>query len=1130
MKTSFTLRAAWAAFGLFIGLAAGLSAEEPYLEFVTGLRSRGYYDFAEQYLRDLQQDGRVPADVKAVVAYELGVTIRDSARALLIPEEQRQRLDEAQAAFEQFAKAAPQHELAGRANSERAKILVEKARVDLWDADGTSESAKKQQLRESARKYVGMSREIYATAAEQLKKNFESFPGFIPQEEREKIQQREAAEAEYIQAQLNLAETTYWDAQTYDHADAKRKEALSTAMEEFEKIHTAYRSMIGGLLARLWQGKCLEEIGQKEGIDAALGIYGELLRHDGSSTSMLALQSKAQQFQLICYNHDTKKEYRLINQLATEWLKSEANRRLKATETGKGIEWEQARALEKLGDERTVPENERTTYLNQALNIARGLARRAGPHKAPAAGMVARISTKLGRDSNDPTDFNSAYGRADELFNQAQEITKQISAAVAAKKSTEAQSHAEARKGVAAELTRMLGLALQLADKSSEQALVRRSELLLAVSYLWQERSYEATAVSEYFLRNHSNAQPDMLSLAGNIAITSLQDAYLRAPKEDREFEKEHTLALAAMVSTRWPNSDLADKANLNVGGLLFDGGDYDGAAQAWLKIPNSSKTYGVAQLKAGSAFFELYTRKAHLEASERPPAEQLAQWLADAEKYLQQGVDLEAKATPAESENRDLLLGKLALAQVRNRIGVYKTQGAKLGSIELITAEPHALTKAVQTPPGETRPDDPGSIKGRQMASLVYQELLRAQIGAKDIDAARDARTKLEEVGAGGDTAALTQIFVQFGRQLQDELEQLKASGANDRLKEVRDGFEAFLSDLYDREDAQQTFNSLLWIAETYASLGESAEDDLIKSQDYFNRSANAYDRIITRGATDPAFLVSPSNGPIVRIRMLECRLRQKDYEAAEKVLFEVLKESPSNPGTQQSGARLYQEWAEMGDSSKLQYALNGRKEPVVLWGWGELANKMRGQVGNADLQQLYYEATYRYAQSYHQQAAKQSGDDRKKSLENALLVFDTFTRTSRNVPQDVYDRMNTLYKSLLSDAGQADSDMPVPGSRSGGGSRKGEGDKGRREPPPPPPPQPEPEPPANTGNVIVVLGLLVLGGAAVFGIFAWTTSQSKKKRAAALAAIAASSPAPKKRKPATSARAPGKPPSEGE
>ena len=57
---------------------------------------------------------------------------------------------------------------------------------------------------------------------------------------------------------------------------------------EFEKIHTAYRSMIGGLLARLWQGKCLEEIGQREGIDAALGIYRELLLHDGRSSSMLA--------------------------------------------------------------------------------------------------------------------------------------------------------------------------------------------------------------------------------------------------------------------------------------------------------------------------------------------------------------------------------------------------------------------------------------------------------------------------------------------------------------------------------------------------------------------------------------------------------------------------------------------------------------------------------------------------------------------------------------------------------------------------------------------------------------------------------------------------------------------------
>ena len=1102
-----------------VSLSAGmLRAEEPYMEFVTGLRNRGYFDFAEAYLQSLDGKAGVPQEVQQVVPYELGVTLRDSARRLLIPEEQREKLDEAQAAFERFAKGAPQHPLAGRANSERAKILVEKARVDIWDADGTSDEAKKEQLRQSARKQIADARKIFTTAVDQLKQRFESFPGFIPQEERAKIVERDAAEAEYIQAQLDLSETVYWEAQTYSRDDAKRKEILTKAMLEFEKIHTAYRSMIGGLLARLWQGKCLEEMGA---IGEALGIYGELLKHDGSSPSMIALQAKAQQFQLICYNHDAKKEYRLANQLASDWLRDDTNRRAKYTETGKGIEWEQARALEQLGQDRTVPENERTAYLNQALGIARGLSRRTGPHKAPAASMVARVSTLLGRDANDPTDFNSAYGRADELFTQAQQITEKISTALDAGKTNEAQQHAATRKGVASELTRMLDLALKLQDSTTDETLVRRSELMLAVGYVYQERPYEAAAVSEYFLRNHGEGQPEMLRLAGEIALSALNDAYQYAEEGDRDFEKRQILAMAEMLSTRWPETELAVGAHLSAGRLFWDSEQFAEAAQSWLKVPQSSKQYGMAQLKAGAAFLEQYSRESQKDQLDRPAPDELAKLRDQAEQHLEKGIEVEATRTPADSENPDLLRGKLALAQVRNLKGVYKTEGNTKGAIELLSEEPHSLIKAVQTGPGEERPDDSSNLRSRTFASIVYQQLLRAQIGVKNIDAARDARAKLEEIGSGGDSSALTQIFVQFGQQLQEELEQLKASGATERLADVRQGFEAFLSDLYDRDESQQTFNSLLWIAETYASLGESAEDDLIKSNDYFDRSATAYERILSRSESDASFAGSPQNVLAVKARMLECRLRQKDYEAAETVLLDVLKDSPNAPNIQESGARLYQQWAETGATDKYEVALKGRKDPVHVWGWGELANRMRSQTAE-QFRKMYFDATYRYAQSYHQLAGKQSGDERKQSLRNALRVLDTFGRTTRNVPDENYNKMNELYGFVLTDLGDPVVDLRRGGGASAGGAATAQTPSGGSTKPTPPPPQqtdePEVEQPSNIGNIIVIIGLLGIGGAAVAGIFMWTTGQAKKRRAALLAAAAAST---KKSKLRTKAKA---------
>jgi hypothetical protein len=1106
-----------------LGLSCWLStsppatAVEPYLEFVQGLRAQGYNDFAELYLQSLVTKPGVPKDVKDLVPYEMGVTLRDEARRLLIPEEQRSKLDEALASFERFVKASPNHPLAGRANSERAGMLVEKARVDVWDADGESEPQVKRDLRANARKLITQARGIFQTAVTQLQKEFEKFPGFIPEDERDQRTKRAAAEAEYIQAQLDMAETQYWEAQTYDPADAKRKELLTSAMLEFEKVHTAYRSMVGGLYARLWQGKCLEEMGS---IGEALGIYGELLKHDGSSPSMVALKAKARQFQLICYNHDAKKEFQLVNQLALDWMKADENRRIKYTDTGKAIEWEQARALEQLGQDRAVAENERNTYLNQAIGIARGLSRRPGPLKAPSASMVARLSRLLGRDGDDPRDFSTAYGRADELFQQAQQVSDKMASAQRAGKIDEAVKHAEALKGVASEMTRLLDMGLKFTDAGTDETLQRRAELMLAVGYVYQQRPYEAAAVAQFFLRNYGQGQPEMVRLAGEIALSALNDAYQQAEGESREFEKRHILKLADLLATRWPGTEIAVGAHFSAARLAWDDKDYALAAETWNKIPASSDSYGAAQLKAGAAYLEQYNKQSQLPELERPPAEALNKLRDAAEQHLQTGVDVETQRTAAATLNDDLIRGKLALAQVRNLIGLYTTKDKKLGAIELLTAAPHSVVQAVSVAAKDKRPTDPAELKSAVFASIVYQQLLRAYIGIRNIDAARDARAKLEQIGAGGDAGSLTQVFVAFGQQLEDELNQLKAAGDTERLADVRAGFEAFLKDLYDRDDSQQTFNSLLWIAETYASLGEGSADDPGKSTEYFDRAATAYQRILDKSQADPQFTGAPQNALAVRLRLVNGRMRQKDFPSAETILVEIIKEAPTAPNVQETAAQLYQQWGESGETSKFEVALKGSQQPAPVWGWGDLASRMRGQRDRPELRLLGIEATYRYAQTYSQYAQHKSGDERKRLLEGAKSVLTTFARTTREVPDETWDRINALYATVLTDLGE-----PVHELERGGGvqtagqspgpsaTRPGQAGVATPGPAAPTAEADEPEGPNNVLNGLILLVLAVIGGGAVFGIMKWTASQSKKQRAARLAAVAESTTTKKKR-----------------
>jgi tetratricopeptide (TPR) repeat protein len=665
----------------------------------------------------------------------------------------------------------------------------------------------------------------------------------------------------------------------------------------------------------------------------------------------------------------------------------------------------------------------------------------------------------------------------------------------------------------------MFELALQLADSTTDDILQRRSELLLAVSYIYQERPYEAVAIADYFLRNHGDSAPEMLKFAGDVVLSAMTTAYERADDGDRDFERRYLLGITTLLSTRWPDTELANRANISAGKLLRANKEHLAAAEEFLKVSATSPDRGSAELMAGSAYLSHFEQQAMLEGAEAATPEDLLGWRDSAEQYLQSGVAAVAAQTPAEAINEDLLRGKVALAIVRNVKGVYTTQGDVAGAVELLTTDPHSVLKATEPPAGQARPTAGSSLQSSEFAGVVYRILLRAYIGAKNIDAARATMKTLETLGGPGNSADLTQTFVEFGKQLQQELTQLESAGETERLGEVRQGFETFLTDLYNRDESQQTFGSLNWIAETYVSLAEGSRDDLAKSTEYFEKAANAYAKIISRGSADAAFYGSPQNEIAVKVRMLEARLAQQDYEAAEQTLAEVLKTAANAPNVQLTAARLYQQWGESGDSSKYQVAMHGGKEKGEVWGWGGLANRMHEQIlrdpNRDDFRAIFFEAVHEHARTMQLAAKNMTGDERTKLLRRAVQNLETVGRTTRNIPDEEYKKLNTLYRALLADVGLEVADLRRGGAavaRTDDTTNTGTG--GGTLVPPQPVEEEVKSNPHQTRNMIVALVLFVVGGAAVYGIFRWTNAQANRRRAAKLAAIASTPAKPKRAK----------------
>lgn len=1074
-------------------------AKEPVLEFLGGLRQRGYYDIAINYLDQVENDATLDPEVRAVLPYERAQTLLQSASQLRNLDDQRKQLNAAQAAFEKFLSDSPEHALAGEANTARGRILIDNARVEIFDGNKPSNTSSREVFMENAREMVRQARIIFHMSVDQHEKSYKSFPSFIDEtENKEQYAARAEAESKYIYAKLDLAKCKYWEAQTYAKNSTANKKLLTEAALEFEKIYEQHRTQAGGLYARMMQGKSFEE---QDEIRIALGIYEEFLGHEGSSELLRNLKDMALHYRLICLNHEQRNDYKLVVIEAEEWLRAARSR--SRTTVGLGIQWELSRALEQLGADRSIPEPQRRNHLTEALNIARLIARYPGELKTPAAGMIQRLMKALDRDPSDPKDFDGAYVNAGQLYEEVSALNLAINQAKDSGKMSEALEKQNAKIAVAAEMTRLYDLALKFADAESNRDMVNLARLRLAYGYLLQEKYFEAAAAAQFLMDKFGKEFPEAAPEAGFIAMTAFDYAYSESKGSDRSFEAEQVTAIAEKLAQRWPESGRANDARNAVAKIHFYDGDLVKAAEWWEQVPSGSSDYPAYQIRAGKAYWRLYNLEAAKPEEERASAEELQNWKQKAIERFATGISESEKVIPEDKPLPDEVVGaKVALASIRNMDGLYETpEGGPTGALDLLTAGPHSVLKSVEVAEGEKRPIDPLAAKSREMASFAYQQLLRTYIGMKKLDEARTARQQLESLAGDGDAAALTQIFVDFGRELQQELDRLKAAGDEARLAEVRDGFEAFLNDLSSREDGQ-TYYSMLWIAETYASLGEGSRDNQQKEEEFFAKASDMYQQILSKAAKDPKFVGDQQQVLATKLRLVTTLRKKPDFPAAEKIILEILKQSPNSPDAQFEAAQLYQEWGAAGGADALSHfetSIAGNKAES-LWGWAYTAQALqRALYSNKEerFAKLHSDARYNLAEAEYEFGQAHLDDEKAtEHLRRAQAAISGFQRISARWSDEEYDRFNDLYRKVLTALGSPVVSLPrdidqvveTPTAVQQTAQSQPSTDSS---------PESETEADTTGSNALLIIVMLLVGGGAVAGLYFMAVGQNKRRYA---------------------------------
>lgn len=1089
---------------LFVVIAASEQARatEPYLEFIEGLRNRGYSDMALEYLADLANDSDAPADVKIQIPYQRGITQLRQAETMKNRDRQRELLDEATASLAAFVKAAPKdHPLSADANTQQGNVWLSRAQVEIWEASAPANEGAEAPFQKRARDYIEKARKIFQQAHDQYEAKYKSYPTFIPAEEQDLRDERDKAMQRFIQAQLNLAKCTYERAQSFGEDSELRTKTLTEASEQFREIHERYRTYFSGLYARLYQGKCFEEQGD---IRKALGLYNEVLEHRGSrqNTNLAKLQDIARRFRMICLNHPDRKDYQLVVDEGTEWKRDNSARI--SSQTGLGILFELARGYENLAENRAAEQAMRDNYLKQSLALARQINRYPGELKGLSATMIQRLMVKLDRDPSDPKDFDTAYGLANTFLDEIAAKKADLEAAQASGNKEKIAEAQEAVQASATEASRLYQIALKLATPFTDPNLVNFARYRLSYAYLLEGKYLESAVMGSYIANNYWDLDKATASEAAYLALAGLDREYFNSPKGQRDFELQQVEKLANRIIKDFPDDGRANDARVAVARLYRADGKQLQAAERYSEVPSTAPQYAQAQIDAGQSYWNVYLTRAALPEGERPPAEELQKFRVAAENHLQTGVnETEKKLTPEAATPRELTLAKLSLTQIRNADGVYKTANGKKGSIDLLTGAPHSVVKAVAVPEGEKRPTGEGEVKGKGIASLVYQQLLRAYIGVRDLEKARQARGDLEAVAGKDDAAELTRIYIEFGRELQTELATLKAAGEDERLQSVRSAFEEFLDDLFKRKDGQ-TFNSLLWIAETYGGLGEGSEDQPSVAKTYFDKAASAYNKIV-ESAGQPNFPSEPAQITGVRVRLANSRRRQGDFEAAEKTMLEVLAEVPRALDAQYEAALIYESWGDAaGDDAKEKYmlAIKGRDEPVVVWGYNRLAQRLRSaslsEPKNEDYRKQHFDANYHVAEVLKKLAGNQSGEERTESLERAKVAITYLTTFANEFPDDEYPRFNALYREIQSELGEPIEDLHKGSADANTLALAPEEESGAADTATDPAaPTAEGEPEGASINFVPILAVLILAGLIGGGLVALQGSQKKKRRA---------------------------------
>ncbi|MBO7725214.1 MAG: hypothetical protein J6S40_01995 [Thermoguttaceae bacterium] len=243
----------------------------------------------------------------------------------------------------------------------------------------------------------------------------------------------------------------------------------------------------------------------------------------------------------------------------------------------------------------------------------------------------------------------------------------------------------------------------------------------------------------------------------------------------------------------------------------------------------------------------------------------------------------------------------------------------------------------------------------------------LRVLVATQDFEHAEKVMNCLElfvSTGVGSEER-LTLVYLQLGKQLQEQIQTLRQSGDVETLRSITSGFEGFLDRISARSQGN-TYMTLRWVADTYfnfglglkpaaaaaaptpAAEGEEAapetstdQEDAQNAAEYFKKAGKTYQTILQRIEAEPEWAASPNAKVATTLRMSESLRELGRFGSAVKVLIPILETNETNLELQTGAALILQEWGKKKRAlypRAIQGAVPRKGGKNLIWGWNRI------------------------------------------------------------------------------------------------------------------------------------------------------------------------------------------------